>query len=89
MLACFFCVGSVQKSLCLEQWRNYLPSCRVLYVWRSTTDPECCPVYTSSYVFRKRGHKDGEFYDPYSIAVSDDHSVYVSDTCNDRVRVFK
>ena len=39
--------------------------------------------------FGKWGHKDGEFNDPYDIAVNDDGHVYVSDTRNNRVQVFK
>ena len=39
--------------------------------------------------FGKRGNKDGEFKDPYAIAVSDDGYVYVSNTGNNRVQVFK
>ena len=39
--------------------------------------------------FGKRGNKDGEFNDPYAIAVSDDGDVHVSDTGNNRVQVFK
>ena len=39
--------------------------------------------------FGKRGNKDGEFKDPYAIAVRDDGYVYVSDTNNDRVQIFK
>ena len=39
--------------------------------------------------FGKRGNKDGEFNNPYALAVSDDGYVYVSDTGNNRVQVFK
>ena len=39
--------------------------------------------------FGKRGYKDGEFKHPHAIAVSDDGYVYVSDTGNNRVQVFK
>ena len=39
--------------------------------------------------FGKRGNKVGEFDDPYAIAVNDDGCVYVSDTGNSRVQVFK
>ena len=39
--------------------------------------------------FGKKGDKDGEFNDPYAIAVRDDGHVYVSDTNNDRIQVFK
>ena len=38
--------------------------------------------------FGKKGDKDGEFSKPYVIAV-DDGCVYVSDTENNRVQVFK
>ena len=39
--------------------------------------------------FGKRGNKDGEFNYPHAIAVSDDGYVYISDTRNNRVQVFK
>ena len=39
--------------------------------------------------FGKKGNKDGEFNGPYAIAVNDDGCVYVSDTDNSRVQVFK
>ena len=39
--------------------------------------------------FGKEEDKDGEFNDPYAIAVNDDGCVYVSDTRNDRVQEFK
>ena len=39
--------------------------------------------------FSKKGDKDGEFDRPYTIAVSDEGYVYVSDTHNDRIQVFK
>ena len=39
--------------------------------------------------FGKKGDKDGEFKDPYAIAVRDDGYVYVSDTENNRLQVFK
>jgi DNA-binding beta-propeller fold protein YncE len=39
--------------------------------------------------FGKRGDKDGEFKNPYAIAVSDDGRVFVSDTDNNRVQVFQ
>ena len=38
--------------------------------------------------FGKRGNKDGEFVNPYAIAVADGY-VYVSDTDNHRIQVFK
>ena len=39
--------------------------------------------------FGKKGDKDGEFNNPYAIAVTDDGCIYVSDTDNDRVQIFK
>ena len=39
--------------------------------------------------FGKRGDKDGEFKDPYAIAARDDGYIYVSDTGNSRVQIFK
>ena len=39
--------------------------------------------------FGKKGDKDGEFNHPYAIAVNDDGCIYVSDTGNNRVQVFK
>ena len=39
--------------------------------------------------FGKRGNKDGEFNNPHAIAVSADGYVYVSDTDNNRVQIFK
>ena len=39
--------------------------------------------------FGKEGDKDGEFNYSYAIAVNDDGCVYVSDTNNNRVQVFK
>ena len=39
--------------------------------------------------FGKKGNKDGEFTDPHAIAVKDDGYVYVSDTYNNRVQIFK
>ncbi|CAI8040224.1 Tripartite motif-containing protein 3 [Geodia barretti] len=39
--------------------------------------------------FGKRGNKDGEFKNPFAIAVRDDGYVFVSDTFNDRVQIFK
>ena len=39
--------------------------------------------------FGKSGGKDGEFCNPHAIAVSDDGYVYVSDTYNNRVQIFK
>ena len=39
--------------------------------------------------FGKRGNKDGEFNNPHALAVSDDGYVYISDTKNNRVQVFK
>ena len=46
---------------------------------------------TGKYIksFGKNGDKDGEFDEPYAIAVSDEGYVYVSDTDNDRIQVFK
>ena len=46
---------------------------------------------TGKYIksFGKKGDKDGEFKDPYAIAVSDEGYVYVSDIRNDRIQVFK
>ena len=38
--------------------------------------------------FGKKGDKDGEFIKPHCIAVSDEGCVYVSDTGNDRVKLF-
>ena len=45
---------------------------------------------TGKYIksFGKRGDKDGEFNDPYAIAVSDEGYVYVSDTGNNQIQVF-
>ena len=37
----------------------------------------------------KGGNKDGEFSGPFSIAVRDDGYVFVSDTSNNRVQIFK
>ena len=39
--------------------------------------------------FGKKGDKDGEFNEPYATTVNDDGCVYVSDTYNCRVQVFK
>ena len=39
--------------------------------------------------FGKPGHKDGEFNYPFAIAVRDDGYVFVSDTENSRVQIFK
>ena len=39
--------------------------------------------------FGKKGDKDGEFNDPYAVSVSDGGCVYVSDTNNDRIQVFR
>ena len=39
--------------------------------------------------FGKRGDKDGEFKVPYAIAARDDGYIYVSDTGNSRVQIFK
>ena len=39
--------------------------------------------------FGKKGNKSGEFDDPYAIAVVSDGRVYISDTNNDRIQVFK
>ena len=39
--------------------------------------------------FGKRGNKDGEFKNPLAIAVRDDGYVFVSDTYNYRVQIFK
>ena len=50
----------------------------------SVFDEDC--KYIKS--FGKRGDRDGEFNDPYAIAVRDDGCVFVSDTGNDRVQVF-
>ena len=46
---------------------------------------------TGKYIksFGKKGDKDGEFNEPYAIAVSDEGYVYVSDTDNNRIQVFK
>ena len=46
---------------------------------------------TGKYIksFGKKGDKDGEFDRPYAIAVSDEGDVYVSDTYNNRIQVFK
>ena len=46
---------------------------------------------TGKYIksFGKKGDKDGEFVKPYAIAVSDEGYVYVSDTGNNRIHVFK
>ena len=46
---------------------------------------------TGKYIksFGKKGDKDGEFKDPNAIAVSDEGYVYVSDTKNNRIQVFK
>ena len=46
---------------------------------------------TGKYIksFGKRGDKDGEFSDPYAITVNDEGYVYVSDTLNNRIQVFK
>ena len=47
--------------------------------------------HTGKYIksFGKKGDKDGEFNEPYDIAVSDEGDVYVSDTGNNRIQVFK
>ena len=37
----------------------------------------------------KRGNKDGEFSGPRAVAVRDDGYVFVSDTYNNRVQIFK
>ena len=39
--------------------------------------------------FGKKGDKDGEFKNPHAIAARDDGHIYVSDTDNDRVQIFK
>ena len=39
--------------------------------------------------FGKGGDKDGEFNNPYAIAARDDGYIYVSDTSNNRVQIFK
>ena len=39
--------------------------------------------------FGKKGDKDGEFSYPYCITVSSDNIVYVSDTANNRIQLFK
>ena len=46
---------------------------------------------TGKYIksFGKKGDKDGEFDHPYAIAVSNEGYVYVSDTDNNRIQVFK
>ena len=46
---------------------------------------------TGKYIksFGKNGNKDGEFKDPHAIAVNNEGYVYVSDTYNNRIQVFK
>ena len=39
--------------------------------------------------FGEGGDKDGEFKDPFAVAVRDDGYVFVSDTGNNRVQIFK
>ena len=39
--------------------------------------------------FGKRGDKDGEFKNPYCVAVDGEGYVHVSDTCNNRIQIFK
>ena len=47
--------------------------------------------HTGEYIksFGKKGDKDGEFGGAYGVAVSDEGYVYVSDTDNHRIQVFK
>ena len=47
--------------------------------------------HTGKYIksFGRRGDKDGEFRDAYSVAVSDEGYVYVGDIYNNRIQVFK
>ena len=35
------------------------------------------------------GHKDGEFNDPYCVAIDGEGYVHVSDTGNNRIQMFK
>ena len=61
------------------------------YMWLNTTVPEyqyLMRIASTSSHSGREGNKDGEFNNPYAIAVRDDGSVFVSDTGNYRVQVF-
>ena len=62
-----------------------------VYVVEKLSDRVSIFDQTGKYIksFGKKGDKDGEFDDPYAIAVNDEGYVYVSDTDNDRIQVFK
>ena len=62
-----------------------------VYVVEYNSDRVSIFDHTGKYIksFGKKGKKDGEFDRPHAIAVSDEGYVYVSDTKNNRIQVFK
>ena len=64
-----------------------------VYVVETSSNTDRVSIFdqTGKYIksFGKKGDKDGEFDRPYAIAVSDEGYVYVSDTGNNRIQVFK
>jgi len=62
-----------------------------VYVLEHTSHRVSIFNHTGKYIksFGRRGDKDGEFGIAYGVAVSDEGYIYVSDTYNDRIQVFK
>ena len=62
-----------------------------VYVVEKLSDRVSIFDHTGKYIksFGKKGDKEGEFNEPYAIAISDEGYVYVSDTGNNRIQVFK
>ena len=62
-----------------------------VYVVEYDSDRVSIFDHTGKYIksFGRKGDKDGEFRDAYGVAVSDKCYVYVSDTRNNCIQVFK